>query len=57
MELMAVIKQMGSDVYDVLIVGGGTGGISVAARLGKYRRLFPRVAVLEPSETHDYQLL
>jgi len=43
--------------YDVLIVGGGTGGISVAARLAKFRRLFPRVAVLDPTETHDYQPL
>ena len=39
---------------DVLIVGGGTGGIMTAAQL---RRKLPqlRVALFEPSETHWYQ--
>lgn len=42
--------------HRVLIVGGGTGGLTVAARL---RRAAPDVdvAVVEPSETHDYQPL
>jgi sulfide:quinone oxidoreductase len=40
--------------HEVLILGGGTGGISVAARLK--RRLHDLdVAIVEPSETHDYQ--
>lgn len=40
--------------FDVLIVGGGTGGIMTAAQL---RRKLPTlsVAVFEPSETHWYQ--
>ncbi|MFZ9206500.1 MAG: FAD-dependent oxidoreductase [Schleiferiaceae bacterium] len=39
---------------DILIVGGGTGGIMTAAQL---RRKLPKlsVAVFEPSETHWYQ--
>jgi len=42
--------------HSVLIVGGGTGGLSVAARL---RIAEPEldIAVLEPSEHHDYQPL
>ena len=42
--------------YQVLVVGGGTAGLTVAARL---RRLAdaPTVAVVEPSETHYYQPL
>jgi sulfide:quinone oxidoreductase len=40
--------------HEILILGGGTGGISVAARLKK--RLHDLdVAIVEPSETHDYQ--
>ena len=38
----------------VVIVGGGAGGISVAARLCK--AINPQdIAIIEPSETHDYQ--
>lgn len=42
--------------YKVLIVGGGTAGITVAARL---RRAMPSwsVAIVEPSRTHFYQPL
>jgi sulfide:quinone oxidoreductase len=40
--------------HRVLIVGGGTGGLSVAARLA---RSVGDVAVVEPSEVHYYQPL
>lgn len=40
--------------HRVVIVGGGTAGISVAARL---RRKVDDIAVIEPSDTHDYQPL
>jgi sulfide:quinone oxidoreductase len=42
--------------HPVLIVGGGTGGITVAARLRRARRGLG-IAVLEPSASHDYQPL
>lgn len=39
--------------YDVLIVGGGAAGITVAAMLrGKMKG---RIAIVEPAETHAYQ--
>ncbi len=40
--------------YGVLIVGGGTGGISVAARLLRARPDL-KVGIVEPSEKHYYQ--
>lgn len=43
------------DRHRVLIVGGGTGGITVAARL--QRAGVTDVAVIEPSESHWYQPL
>mgnify|MGYP002382369608 CR=1 FL=1 len=42
--------------HSVVIVGGGTGGISVAARL-RLARPDLDVAIVEPSEFHDYQPL
>jgi sulfide:quinone oxidoreductase len=42
--------------HQIVIVGGGTGGITVAAQLCR-RLKDPDVAVIEPSETHDYQPL
>lgn len=44
--------------YKIVILGGGTAGLSVASRL---KRTLPSkdfdVAILEPSSTHDYQPL
>ncbi|KPK15043.1 MAG: pyridine nucleotide-disulfide oxidoreductase [Myxococcales bacterium SG8_38] len=42
--------------HDVLIIGGGTAGITVAAQL-LLREAAPRVTIVEPSTTHDYQPL
>ncbi len=42
-------------MHQILIIGGGTAGITVAARL--LRRDYPDVAIIEPSETHYYQPL
>ncbi|BBY88861.1 NAD(P)/FAD-dependent oxidoreductase [Mycolicibacterium tokaiense] len=44
-----------TDKHQIVIVGGGTAGISVAARL--LRRGHSDVAVIEPSEVHYYQPL
>jgi sulfide:quinone oxidoreductase len=41
--------------HEILIVGGGTAGITVAARL--LRKGYTDVAVIEPSDTHYYQAL
>ena len=40
----------------MVIVGGGSAGISVAARLLRGSGA-PRVTVIDPSATHDYQPL
>lgn len=40
--------------YPVLIVGGGAGGIAVAASLHKRDRKL-EIAIIEPSDTHHYQ--
>ena len=42
--------------YSVLVVGGGTGGLSVAARLRSLPNP-PEVAIVEPSSKHFYQPL
>ena len=41
--------------HEIVIVGGGTGGITVAAQLLKGWGPKPDVAILEPSENHYYQ--
>jgi sulfide:quinone oxidoreductase len=41
--------------HEILIIGGGTAGITVAARL--LRKGYRDVAVIEPSNTHYYQPL
>jgi sulfide:quinone oxidoreductase len=40
--------------HEIVVVGGGTGGVTAAARLCRKLK-DPDVAVIEPSETHDYQ--
>ena len=40
--------------HDVVIIGGGTAGITVAAQLLQ-QEAAPKVTIVEPSETHDYQ--
>jgi sulfide:quinone oxidoreductase len=42
--------------HQIVIVGGGTGGISVAARLARALR-DPDICVVEPSDKHYYQPL
>lgn len=44
---------MATAKHQILIVGGGTAGITVAARL--HRKKYADVAVMEPSEEHFYQ--
>ena len=46
---------MTTDKHQILIVGGGTAGITVAARM--LRTGYTDVAVIEPSSTHHYQPL
>jgi sulfide:quinone oxidoreductase len=42
----------------VLIVGGGSGGVSTASRLlRKDKRLKGRITIIDPAEFHDYQPL
>jgi sulfide:quinone oxidoreductase len=45
-----------NDSYEVLIVGGGTGGLTVASQLLN-REAPPEVAVLDPADDHYYQPL
>lgn len=47
-------KNPMSEHHDVLILGGGTAGITVAAQL-LLQKAAPKVAIVEPSTTHDYQ--
>ncbi len=48
------MAQSGSSHHRILIAGGGTGGITVAALL-RLRSLAGDVAIIEPSDKHYYQ--
>lgn len=48
-------SDMAGKNYDVLIIGGGNAGISLAARLRRYG--VKDLAVLEPGDQHFYQPL
>lgn len=50
------MTQTFKDHYEVLIIGGGTGGITVAAHLSN-RADRPEIAIIEPSAEHYYQPL
>lgn len=41
--------------YDIIIAGGGSGGISVASRLAAKLGKSKKIAIIEPSEKHYYQ--
>ncbi len=41
--------------HEIVIVGGGSGGITVAARLLKGWGRKPDIAIIDPSENHYYQ--
>ena len=43
-----------SEQHDVLIIGGGTAGITVAAQLLQ-QEAAPNVTIVDPSNAHDYQ--
>jgi sulfide:quinone oxidoreductase len=43
-----------SEQHDVLIVGAGTGGLTVASQLLN-QTAAPKVTIVDPSKTHDYQ--
>jgi len=45
-----------SEVHDVLIIGGGSGGLTVGAQL-RARPDAPAVTIIEPSDKHYYQPL
>jgi sulfide:quinone oxidoreductase len=46
-----------SSHHEILVVGGGTAGLSVAARIAALGPHGPKVTIVEPSEKHYYQPL
>lgn len=52
--IVADMKRPARAKYDVLIVGGGAAGITVAAELRRHRPSLT-VGIVEPSDTHAYQ--
>ncbi|XP_068128608.1 sulfide:quinone oxidoreductase, mitochondrial [Hyperolius riggenbachi] len=47
-------RYSAKEYYDVVVVGGGAGGITMSARM-KRKVGAGKVAIIEPSETHYYQ--
>lgn len=45
---------MSAAAFDVVIIGGGAAGITVAAQIRRHRKTLS-VALVEPSDTHAYQ--
>ncbi|KPM04579.1 sulfide:quinone oxidoreductase, mitochondrial-like protein [Sarcoptes scabiei] len=47
--------------YELVVIGGGAGGLSTAARLKRYFKVIKKspqsIAIIEPSDTHYYQPL
>ncbi|XP_044294763.1 sulfide:quinone oxidoreductase, mitochondrial isoform X2 [Varanus komodoensis] len=52
----ASVRTASKDYYEVLVLGGGTGGITMCARM-KRKVGAGNVAVVEPQENHYYQPL
>lgn len=50
----APLSRAVDDLFDVVIVGGGSAGIAVAASLLRRQRTL-NLAIIEPREVHDYQ--
>ena len=53
---MGASAQFNQTQFDVVIAGGGTGGITVASRLRKIKKDLT-IAIIEPSAQHYYQPL
>ncbi len=43
-----------SDAFDIVVIGGGAAGITVAAEMRRHRKGLS-IAIVEPSDTHAYQ--
>ncbi|XP_037358312.1 sulfide:quinone oxidoreductase, mitochondrial isoform X1 [Talpa occidentalis] len=54
LQLHTGANLMAKNYYEVLVLGGGSGGVTMAARM-KRRVGAENVAIVEPSESHYYQ--